>query len=164
MSDYLCVCLFVCLSVWLYVSVSLSVCLSFCVSVCLSVFLCLCLSVSVCLYVCLCVCLSVCVSVCLFVCVCLFLCLYGHRSVHLSVWFYVSNTVAQAGSFYSSCKIFQTSITIIVRNAILKDTNLYWQVLKQIDFRYNTSCTTIPFISKKYFFLLYQYFKYVTCT
>ena len=133
--SYLVLWLSVCLCVWLYVCLSLSVCLSVCVSVCLSVFLCLCVCVSVCLYVCLCVCLSICVSVCLFMCVCLFLCLYGHRSIHLCVWFYVSNTLAQAGRFYLSCKIFERSITIIVRNAILQDTNFYWKVLKQIDFR-----------------------------
>ena len=153
---YLCVWLSVCLSVCVSVCLTVCLCLSVCVSICLCVclFVCMFVSMSLCLSVCLCVCLYVCVSVCLFVCVSLFLCLYGHRSVHLSVWFYVSNTVVQAGGFHSSCKMFQTSIKIILRNAVLKDTIFYSQVLKQIDFWNNTSCTTMPFISNKYIFLL----------
>lgn len=89
---YVCLYMFVCLYVSIFMSMSLCVCLFVCMLVCMSMF--------VSLYVCF--------------CVSVFMSVYGNRSVHLSVWFHVPNTVAQAGFFYLSCKIFETSRKIMI--------------------------------------------------
>ena len=112
----------------------------------------------VCVSLCLCVCLSVCVSVCLFVCLSVCLCLYGHRSVHLSVWFYVSNTVAQAGGLHSTemcscCKRFLTNN---------HNHNVTQSIFKPYYFLFRTTETywfTIQYLIDK---LLIFYVQYVT--